>query len=115
MAMTLTIEKVAVPLAPTADGAIRVIGTRIPIQTIIHVFNLGATAEEIVYQFPTLKLADVYSIISFYLNHKSHVDAYVAAIEAEAEKTMNTIESRFGSGAELRSRLLARKREQAKR
>jgi uncharacterized protein (DUF433 family) len=109
--MMLTIEKVDVPLAATADGAIRVIGTRIPIQTIVHTFNLGATAEEIVYRFPTLKLADVYSVISFYLNHKSEVDEYVAAIGAETERTMEEIEAKYGSGAELRARLLARKRE----
>jgi uncharacterized protein (DUF433 family) len=115
--MTLTIEKVDVPLAKTADGAIRVNGTRIPLQTIVSVFNQGATAEEIAYQFPTLKLADVYSIISFYLNHKPQVDDYVAAVKAQADETMKQIEVRHGSGAELRARLLARKheREQAKK
>src|SRR6266705_1466520 len=99
--MTLTIEKVDVPLAKTADGAIRVNGTRIPLQTIVNAFNRGATAEEIVIDFPTLRLADVYSVISFYLNHKAQVDEYVAAVEAQAEQMMKQIEVKHGSGGEL--------------
>jgi hypothetical protein len=33
------------------------------------VFKQGATAEEIVYRYPSLKLADLYAAIGFYLNH----------------------------------------------
>jgi uncharacterized protein (DUF433 family) len=109
--MTLTIEKVDVPLSKTADGAIRVNGTRIPLQTIVNGFNRGATAEEIVIEFPTLKLADVYSIISFYLNHRAEVDQYVAAVQAQADEMIKEIELKHGDGGELRARLLARKRE----
>ncbi|MEO0869309.1 MAG: DUF433 domain-containing protein, partial [Cyanobacteria bacterium J06642_11] len=37
----------------------------------------GATAEEIVEQYPSLQLADVYSVISYYLRRKTEVDAYL--------------------------------------
>ena len=37
-------------------------------------FDEGATAEEIVQQYPALSLADAYAAISYYLRHRSDVE-----------------------------------------
>jgi len=50
------------PLETSADGVIRVRGTRVTLDTVWAAFNESATAEEIVQQYPTLLLADAYEI-----------------------------------------------------
>jgi len=41
------------PLFEDKDGTIRIIGSRIPLDTIIYEFNQGATAEQIQDSFPS--------------------------------------------------------------
>ena len=48
-----------VPLKTDQTGMIRVGNTRVRLATVIHTFNEGFTAEEIVSQYPALALADV--------------------------------------------------------
>lgn len=66
-----------VPLTQTSDGTIQVTGTRIPLDTIIHHYNQGAIAEEIVNRFPAVSLGKVYAVIAYYLSHKPELDAYL--------------------------------------
>ena len=47
------------PLTQWEDGSIRIAGSRVPIETVIHHFKLGATAEEIALKFESLRLADI--------------------------------------------------------
>ena len=56
-----------IPMEPDTAGVVRVGGTRVTLDTIIAAFKDGATAEEIVHQYPSLALADVYSVIGHYL------------------------------------------------
>ena len=63
--MTLEIETDPVPLAIDADGVVRAGGTPVTLDTVVGVFNDGATAEEIVLHYPALRLADVYAVIAF--------------------------------------------------
>jgi uncharacterized protein (DUF433 family) len=51
------------PLTADGQGVIRVAGTRVTLETVALAFERGATAEEIVQQYPTLGLADVYSVL----------------------------------------------------
>ncbi len=81
-----------VSLTTVEGGAIRVTGTRVNLDTIVYQFNVGASAETIVDRFPSLKLADVYTVIAYYLNHLEEVEAYlrrrkqeVAAVRVEIE------------------------------
>jgi uncharacterized protein (DUF433 family) len=67
-----------------ADGGIRVGGTRVTLDTVVAAFDSGATAEEIVQQYPSLTLADVYSVIAYYLRHESKVRAYLAERQRKA-------------------------------
>ncbi|MDZ8263022.1 DUF433 domain-containing protein, partial [Nostoc sp. ChiQUE01b] len=75
--MTLAIIAEPAPLRSNKDGVVLVGNTRITLDTIAAVFKQGATAEEIVYRYPSLNLADVYATIAFYLNHQAEVEAYL--------------------------------------
>jgi uncharacterized protein (DUF433 family) len=57
----------AVPIAKDPDGVIRVSGTRVPLETVIDAFLDGATAGQIVRNYPRLSLTDVYRVIACYL------------------------------------------------
>jgi hypothetical protein len=56
-----------------------------------------------------LPLADVYSVIGYYLHQKQKVDAYLARREKFAEKVRRQNEARFDQSG-MRERLLARKK-----
>ena len=102
------IQPLPVPLVRADDGVIRVQGTRIPLETVAHAFESGATAEEIVQQFPTLQLADVYAIIAWILQHGQEVADYVAEQESAREQVRAEAERRFPPHG-IRARLLARR------
>ena len=51
-------------LAADSGGVLRVGGTRVTLESLVHCFHEGATAEEIALRFPTLELADVYSAVA---------------------------------------------------
>ena len=95
------------PLGANADGVIFIAGTRIPLETVIHYHKLGAAPEEIVEDFPSLRLVDVYSVITYYLSHVDAVEQYMAQSETEAER----VRAELGDIAQgpVRERLLARK------
>src|SRR5262249_5299746 len=97
------------PLHKDADGTIRVGGTRVTLDTIIGAFNSGATAEEIIQQYPSVGLADVYSVIAYYLRHQTDVETYLADRRQQAAKLREEIERKFDSSG-IRERLLARRR-----
>lgn len=106
--MVLDTSPVVVPLRTDNDGVIRVGPTRVTIDSVVHAFQDGATAEEIVYRYPTLELANVYEAIAYYLRHREEVDAYLAQRGREAEEVRREAEAFFGPSP-LRERLLNRR------
>jgi uncharacterized protein (DUF433 family) len=105
---TLLIETEPIPLEADADGVVRVGGTRVTLDTVVAAFKDGATAEEIVYQYPSLNLADVYSVVGYYLQHRSDVEAYLRQRQQEMGKVREQNEARFDPCG-IRDRLLARR------
>ena len=103
----LTIKSEPVPLRADTDGTVRIGETRITLDLIVSAFLDGASAEEIVEQFPTLPLADVYSVLGFYLNHRVEVDTYLDERKSRAEEIRSRVESKLNR-SDLRQRLLAR-------
>ena len=87
---------------------VRVTGTRVTLDTVVLAFRGGATAEEIVHQYPVLELADVYVVIGYYLRRQSQVDAYVEARRSEQSVVRTENESRFDPQG-IRDRLIARR------
>ena len=65
---------------------IRIKGTRVGIETIVYAFQDGLSPEEIVQEYPSLSLAQVYVTITYYLCNKVKVDEYIARLEKWAEK-----------------------------
>jgi uncharacterized protein (DUF433 family) len=106
-AMTLTVEPQPIPLTTTSEGVVRVTGTRVPLETVVRAFHQGATPEEIVQDFSTLTLVQVYAVLAYYLAHREAVDAYVAERAAISDTTRAAHEARFDPTG-IRARLLAR-------
>ena len=110
--MTTLEETQTVPLALTEGGTIRIKGSRVSLDSIVHHFKLGATAEQIAHKFPSLELADIYAAITYYLNHREAVEEYLRQQEAEGDAVQQQIESdsKYRETMEgLRERLLARR------
>lgn len=82
--MTLTVEAKAPPLRADENGVMRVGNTRVTLDSIVRAFQEGHTAEEITSHFPSLKLADVYATISYYLDNRTAVDRYIEQQEHAA-------------------------------
>jgi len=89
-------------------GVLRVTGTRVSLDSIIYIFDEGATPEEIAQAFPTLDLAAIYSVIGYYLQNRAEVEQYLEQRKVERDKLKKDIEARFDPHG-LRERLLARK------
>ena len=106
--MTLSITPLSVPLKEDAHGVVRVGGTRVTLETVIYAHKRGESPEEIGAGFPTLKLADISAVISYYLQHQEEVEAYLRKHEEEAEAIRRQIESQRGY-KEFRERMLARR------
>ena len=107
--MTLTIipETAPLPLEMNTDGVVLVVKTRVTLDTVINTFIQGTTAEEIVYRYPSLKLADVYAVIAFYLNYQQEVETYLHQRQQQAQIIRKMNEAKFDPQG-LRDRLLAR-------
>src|ERR1044071_9220597 len=97
-----------VPLSMNETGVLRITGTRVSLDSVIYAFKEGATPEEIVQQYPTLALKDVYAVISYYLHNQTEIEEYLAQRKVERQKLKEEIESRFDPRG-IRERLLARK------
>lgn len=100
-----------VPLRLWEDGTIRITGSRVTVDSIVHHFKLGATAEQIQDSFPSLALRDIYGAIFYYLQHTAAVEEYLRQQETRADAVQRRIESNpehQAAVAELRDRIRAR-------
>ncbi|MBN2011616.1 DUF433 domain-containing protein [candidate division KSB1 bacterium] len=109
--MDLMTAVVHPPIVNDSSGIVRVAGTRITLDTIVRAFKNGSTCEEIVYLYSVLRLADVYNIITHYLNNHDNVESYLSerqnkaiALQAEIEKHVDV--------SSIRERLLNRRKVQ---
>lgn len=107
MMIPLTIESEPVPLRVDSTGTTRVGDSRVTLDLVVLAFLDGLSAEEIVEEFPTLTLGDVYSVLGFYLHHRDSVDAYLRERQRQADDLRLTLESRYERSV-IRQRLLGR-------
>ena len=96
-----------VPLDVTDGGAIRISGSRVTLDSVIHHFKLGATAEEIAQKFPSLRLVDIYAAITYYLSHREAIESYLRSREEDAAEIRREIEAKQNTVG-IREWLLAR-------
>jgi hypothetical protein len=85
----------------------RVGTTRVTLDTVVSAFREGASAEEIAYQYPSLRLADIYAVLGYYLDNQADVDAYLREREQQMNHVRQENESRFDPQG-VRDRLMAR-------
>jgi uncharacterized protein (DUF433 family) len=95
-----------VPLTVWEDGTIRITGSRVTLDVILHAYLRGESPAEIQAGFPSIKLRDIYGAIYYYLEHQAQVDEYLRRQEQEAEAARHFIENNWPS-AEWRARLQA--------
>lgn len=105
--MTFTAQAEAPPLREDGTGAVRVGGTRVLLELVIRAFQDGATPETIVQRYSTLALPDAYAAVTYYLRHRSEVEAYLTRREEKAEEVRQRIQKQQGDLSEIRARLLA--------
>jgi uncharacterized protein (DUF433 family) len=99
-----------IPLARDAHGAYRVGGTRVTLDLVVRAFNRGATAEEIVQKYDSLRLSDVYQVIGYYLKHADELTEYFETRERDEDKLLVSHPEWSPKG--LRDRLVARRKPQ---
>lgn len=90
------------------DGSIRVAGTRVLLDTVVHEFDAGASAEEIAFNFDSLRLEEVYAAIAYYLRNAEEVRVYMMRRHAEGEELRRSIEARQPLPSGLKERLRQR-------
>jgi hypothetical protein len=101
---------VAVPLREDPPGVFRVGQSRVLLELVLHAFKAGETPEAIVQSYDTLKLADVYAVVSRYLADPAPFEDYLRKCDEAAEQTRRKIEAFQGPRGNLREVLLARAR-----
>ena len=91
----MTIEhfagKLAVPRGSTMthqyvekmEHGYRVSGNRVSLDSVVHAYWNGQTAESIAQSFPGLSLEQVHGALAFYLAHQAEVDASIESAQLE--------------------------------
>lgn len=67
------------------NGGYYVAGTRISLDSVVYSFNEGQSPEAIQEDFPSLKRAQIYGAIAFYLDHRAEIDRLLKDTEREFE------------------------------
>ncbi len=98
------IPDLKVPINQNSDGVLLVTGTRVSLHSVVGMFEEGASAEEIAYEYDSLQLPDVYAVLSFYLHNKDAVCAKLAAEERRSDEAARQYEQSFPQ--DLRAKLL---------
>lgn len=89
-------------------GVLRVGTTGVTLETVVWGFQQGSTPEDIADQYPTLTLAEVYSVIAYYLRHQSEIEQYLAVREQHYRTTTEDL-LRQTPVSRLQARLRARR------
>jgi uncharacterized protein (DUF433 family) len=99
------------PLSTAEGGTIRIADTRVSLDSVVHLYQQGATAEEIALRFPALRLADIHSCLAYYLNHQEDVQKYMTRHKQRADELQQSISSdpaQQRGVAEMRERIKKR-------
>ena len=86
-------------------GVVRIPGTRLKLETVIHMFYEGCTEPaEIVRSFDTLTVEVARRILDWYQTRREEVDAYMEWTEKEAERIRAEYEPRIAKIARREGR-----------
>lgn len=104
----LAISAEPIPLTTDADGVVRIGTTRVTLDTVVAAYREGMTPEGIVEQYPSLRLANVYSVLGYVLSHPEEVNTYLAGRQQQSTDVRQENEARHAPTG-VRERLLARR------
>jgi uncharacterized protein (DUF433 family) len=110
--MPATLIAEPLPLPEDSSGTIRVGGSRVTLDTVVHAYESGRSPEQIVESFPTLTLGHVFGALSYYHQHRDEVRRYLERRERRAEKLRRKIEAQqppAPTRAELEARIADRR------
>ncbi len=99
---------ISVPIRTDEHGTIRIANTRVTLDVVVARFQQGITPEQIHEGFPTVKLADIYAVISYYLNNQEEIDAYLRKQEEEADQYLRELEAEHPEMFVLQNKLRER-------
>ena len=105
--MSQDILTASIPLRTDQQGTMRIGQTRVTLDSVVAAFHTGASAEEIVQQYSTLDLGDVYAVLGYYLRNRDTLDAYLRQRQSEAESLRESITEKHQLVG-IRERLLTR-------
>jgi len=77
------------------QGGYWIAGTRVSLDSIIYQWREGLSPETIRESFPVLTLKQVYGAITYYLERREAVDAYLKQSEAEEEVTAKKLRATY--------------------
>jgi len=103
--MPLVLEREALPLRQDADGVIRIGQTRVTLESVISLYEQGASAEEIMLLYRVLDLHDIYAALSYFLGHPDETQAYLERARRTSLGARRDAERRSPM-AQIRERLL---------
>jgi uncharacterized protein (DUF433 family) len=108
--MQLALETESPPLREDRHGIIRIGGTRVTLQSIVSLFEQGATAEEIAMRFDALDLYEVYATLSYYLGRRREVQEYLEQQRQGSAKARREADLR-SPATQVRERLVRYRKE----
>lgn len=95
------------PLRWDESGGIRIGSSRVTLDSLLATYHNGSTPEEIAIQYSVLHLEDIYSAISYYLNHRQEIDNYLEQRNQQAQQLRQQLTQKHHL-VDLRQRLLSR-------
>jgi uncharacterized protein (DUF433 family) len=93
---TLPTEPFMVPFQLDDYGTYRMGNTRIALERVIECYGRGDFAADIVDSFPDQHLADVFAVLSYYLNHEEEVKEYCRRQDDAGREVMARVEAAQG-------------------
>lgn len=99
---------VAVPLSEDPQGVLRVGNSRVLLELVIHAFQQGETPESIVRSYETLRLEDVYAVVTYYLTNPEPIDEYLRECDVKAKVVRERIEASQPRRQDLRQLIIER-------
>ena len=73
-------------LTQDPDGYIHLTDHRIGLQDVVYFYNEGFSPAALCERFPSLTLPLIQKVLSFYVENRVEVDAYIAGCQAEIER-----------------------------
>lgn len=95
-------------------GTLRIGASRLTLDTLLAAYETGSTAEQLADAFPSVTLAEIYSVLGYYLQHKDQIESqYLAPRRQHAVELRRKAEARHDP-QEFRERLRARRSAQGR-